>query len=210
MRLGERMRPYLVPEEKRPKQAGEIKNISISNIQAVGVKESNDFISGIPGHFIENVTLNDIRISYLGGGKKEDSNIEIPELPGEYPKAKMFGVLPAYGMYIRHARNIVMNNVQYYFGETDNRSAIVCEDVENITIEGMQAESSVDAAPLIKLKDTNDACIRYSKALDETDLFLYAEGNSGDITLEHNFYSNSRNKYKLEIMESENAIKIIE
>ena len=50
-----------------------MKNIMISNIQAYDVTESNDFISGIPGHYIENVTLKNIRINYKNGGRIRSS-----------------------------------------------------------------------------------------------------------------------------------------
>ncbi len=89
MRLGDRMKGYSVPEKERPSTPGSLKNIMISNIQAIRVTESNEFICGIPDYPIEGVTMDNIRISYLGGGKKKDSGREIPEISDAYPKAKM-------------------------------------------------------------------------------------------------------------------------
>ena len=198
MRLGDRMRPYAVPEENRPMHPGKIINVSINNIQAVGVTESNDFISGIPGHYIENITLTNIRVSYVGGGDSKDSYNVIPELTNSYPKAKMFGVLPAYGLYIRHAKNIILDNIHYSFLNDDTRSVLVCDDVENITVEKLQAESSINAAPFIRLKDTQDADIRFCKPLNSIDTFLYAEGDSKNITLLSNSLERCKNKKILE------------
>jgi len=36
----------------------------ISNIQAVNITESNNFILGIPGHYIENGSLNNLSFSF--------------------------------------------------------------------------------------------------------------------------------------------------
>ncbi len=134
----------------------------------------------------------------------------VPELTNEYPKAKMFGVLPAYGMYIRHAKNIILNNIQYNFINDDTRSVLVCDDVENITVEKLQAESSINAAPFIRLKDTQDADIRFCKPLNSIDTFLYAEGDSKNITLQYNSLARCKNKKILEKITDTESVRIIE
>ena len=57
-------------------------------------------ITGIPGHPVENVSLNQVMIEYQGGGAPGTAERAIPELPDEYPDADMFGELPAYGSYV--------------------------------------------------------------------------------------------------------------
>ena len=74
IRLGNRARGPNNPP------VGEIRNISISNILATGVDaRCAAIISGIPGHRIEDVRLNNIRIIYKGGGTKQDAKIIPPE-----------------------------------------------------------------------------------------------------------------------------------
>ena len=207
MRLGDRMRGYAVPEEKRPKKPGIFRNISIQNIQATGVTESNDFIAGIPGHRITDVLLKDIRIEYAGGGSREDAEREIPELSSEYPKAKMFGSLPAYGFYIRHAQSVTLENIRIGFIETDFRSAIMCEDVEDLIINDLLGSSAPEAAPFIQFRDTRSADIRFARPLTPVDLFLSVTGESGDIRLIHNDL-----RHVTEVYHSDNqsAIKVVE
>src|SRR5947209_15542359 len=48
-------------------------------------------ISGIPGHSIEDVRFNNIRIYYQGGGTKEQAALEPPEKEDTYPEPTMFG-----------------------------------------------------------------------------------------------------------------------
>jgi len=196
MRLGQRMRGYSVPESERPTKPGKFKNIMINNIQALGVTESNDFISGIPGYFIENVTLTNIRVEYAGGGKKSDSFRVIPEIISEYPKAKMFGVLPSYGMFIRHAKNITLRDVQFTYLNNDLRSALVCDDTQNIQIDNLQAQSSASSAPLLVFNDAKGVRILNSKSLNPADTFAMFNGNSGDIEFFNNVLNNVQKKFE--------------
>ena len=88
-------------------------------------------IAGIPGHYIENVVLENIEISYPGLGTKEDREREIAEDIARYPEQFFFGVLPSWGAYIRHVKNIEFKNVKMTTREDDKREMIVVDDVEN-------------------------------------------------------------------------------
>jgi len=208
MRLGERMRPYSVEENKRPKTAGTIRNIMINNIQAVNVTESNDFISGIPGHYIENVTLSNFNIEYAGGGKVSDSERKIPEMIKEYPKAKMFGTLPAYGLYVRHAINIKLNNLSLSYKDKDERSVIKFNDVINCEINGLTAASSETSAPFIWLENSNEIKIQNSSPVNKINIFLKAV-NISKIILINNELSKAKNKYELINTKKENILEQI-
>jgi hypothetical protein len=54
----------------------------------------------------------------------------VPELPAKYPDFSMFRELPAWGLYIRHARGIQVKNLRLYCTAKDYRTAIVLDDVE--------------------------------------------------------------------------------
>jgi len=88
-------------------------------------------IAGIPGHYIENVVLENIQVSYPGGGNEEDAAItDVPEDIARYPEQYFFGTLPAWGAYIRHAKNIEFKNVELTLRGSDARQKIVLDDVE--------------------------------------------------------------------------------
>ncbi len=53
-------------------------------------------ITGIPGHYVENVVLENIKISYPGHGTEEDAKRVVPEDEDRYPEQFFFGVLPAW------------------------------------------------------------------------------------------------------------------
>ncbi|MGH7960097.1 MAG: hypothetical protein ACREH8_24215, partial [Opitutaceae bacterium] len=99
---------------------------------------TGQFISGLPGHPVENVLLENITITGLtGGGTDKDTAREIPEIPERYPYHDMFGRLPAYGMYIRHARNVILRNVSFSREEADARPTIFTDDVANLRAESV-------------------------------------------------------------------------
>ena len=130
LRLGNRARPF---QEGGPAPGmGTFRNVQITNIQAVGAGQRGCAISGIPGHRIEDVTIENIRIEFEGGGSAEDAKRIIPEYPARYPEYSMFGQLPAYGFYVRHARGVRFRNLNLTSVKPDARPAIVKDDVEPV------------------------------------------------------------------------------
>ncbi len=87
-------------------------------------------ITGIPGHYVENVALENVKISYPGHGTEEDAKRVVPEDESRYPEQFFFGVLPAWGAYIRHAKNVEFKNVELTLRGEDARQKIVVDDVE--------------------------------------------------------------------------------
>ena len=56
----------------------------------------------------------------------------VPEVPGKYPDAHMFGcILPAFGLYARHVDCITFDNVTFPLapGAIDSREPVVLDDV---------------------------------------------------------------------------------
>ena len=95
-------------------------------------------ICGIPGHPIENVTLENIQIQYPGRATKGMAYMplwrkgDVPEQIDKYPEFTMFGELPSWGLYLRHIRNITLKNIQLSLAADDFRPMIVDEDVEGL------------------------------------------------------------------------------
>ncbi|MDB4554825.1 hypothetical protein N9Z94_03485 [Akkermansiaceae bacterium] len=92
-------------------------------------------ITGIPSHLVEDVVLENIKISYPGHGSQADAKREVAEDISRYPEQYFFGVLPAWGAYIRHAKNIQFKNVTMTLRGPDERQKIVLNDVEDFVEE---------------------------------------------------------------------------
>ena len=158
IRLGDRGKTFSGRNrEKAP--VGTLKNIRISDVTATVTIEDREaaakagyknlkvekgteiterekskagpiMITGIPGHHIENVTLENVKISFPGHGTSADAERVIAEDEERYPEQFFFGVLPSWGAYIRHARNIEFINVELDARNADVRKRLYLEDVE--------------------------------------------------------------------------------
>lgn len=95
-------------------------------------------ITGIPGHCVENVRLENIEVLCPGRASKGMAYVPlsrlsaVPEKIDEYPEFSMFGELPAYGIYVRHVRGLTLDNVNYRLKDSDFRPVYVFDDVEGL------------------------------------------------------------------------------
>ena len=141
-------------------------------------------ITGLPGHPVQDVTLRNVSIVYggIGGTPKSghlrlDNLAKVPECAEIYPESKMFGILPAWGFYCRHAEGITFDNVTLRIAGKDYRSAIVCDDVRKLTLDGVKVLSA-GSDPVIALNDVQEATIRNSIAPPRAVSFVKTMGNT--------------------------------
>lgn len=105
-------------------------------------------IVGLPGQDIARVLLSNIHLVYPGGsnphyayrGTKPADLDSIPEMPAAYPEFSQFKELPAWGFYVRHARNITFENVTLTAKEREYRPAIVFDDVKGAVLQEVKYE----------------------------------------------------------------------
>ncbi len=159
MRLGNRARPF--KKDMAKPGIGIMRNITINNIEATGANATGCAISGLPQAKIENITLSNIRLSFAGGGTKEDADRAAPEKPDAYPEYSMFGRrLPAYGLYCRHVKGLKLLNVQLQLANADQRRPVVFEDVEDALIDDLTGPYPAEADSTIRLTDVKEIYIR--------------------------------------------------
>ncbi len=188
IRLGNRARPFKEGMEKPT--LGSMRNITISNIEATGANPTGCAIAGLPEAVIENITLCNIRLSFAGGGRREEASPSPPEHPEKYPEYAMFGRLPAYGLYCRHVGGLKLAGVQLQLAQEDKRHAVVLEDVKRAVIDGLDAPCADGAAPLLRLSDVQDVLVRGCTPPDGTGVFLELRGaGSTGVTLAANDFS---------------------
>jgi len=114
-------------------------------------------ITGLPGHPVENVELENITITYGGGGTKSIANFpldslnSITENEAGYPEFSMFGELPVWGLYVRHAKGLTMKNIQLSYQKEDFRSACAFNDVDKLSITKMEIPNA-KTPPVIVLR----------------------------------------------------------
>jgi polygalacturonase len=150
LRLGARMRgPEGTP-------VGKLRRINISNVVAYGANpDYASLLMGIPGYDIEDVRMDNITILVKGGAPKEQAALTVPEKETAYPDPQEFGKIPAYGFYIRHAKNITLTNVELKLENDDARPPFILEDVKGATFINVKASHSAGVSSFI-LKNVTD------------------------------------------------------
>jgi len=116
-------------------------------------------ITGLPGFPVQDVLLEDIDITYGGGGDRSVARIpledlgRVPENRAQYPEFSMFGELPAWGFYLRHAEGIRFHNVTLRYRVEDFRPALVMDDVRDARLNGLHIPTTKEL-PVILLHET--------------------------------------------------------
>jgi len=122
-------------------------------------------IVGVPGLYVQDITLENIEISFEGAGIKKIAHIEldslqkVPENISDYPEFSMFGELPAWGLYIRHADGIKMKNVKMSYKEFDFRPALVFDDAKNIELTDIQIPTG-EELPIILFNNVENKSLK--------------------------------------------------
>jgi hypothetical protein len=102
---------------------------------------------------------------------QQASRRNVPEREDAYPENNMFGLLPAYGVYLRHAKDVTMTNIRFDLASCDLRPALLGEDIEDFELNGFRAAGS-DVEPLIRLASARSALFRNCGVTGKTGTFL--------------------------------------
>ncbi|MEM9022310.1 MAG: glycoside hydrolase family 28 protein [Bacteroidota bacterium] len=158
----------------RNRPAGQLRNVVIRNIRVEVPFERMDYgyeirgpelpffhnvfpasITGLPGIPVQNVTLENIEITYPGRGNKAYAYLPlsrldaIPELPEAYPEFSMFGELPAWGLYARHVEGLTLKGLKLRIKAPDYRPVMVFDDVKGLTVKGLEVKGDNKPNPIV-------------------------------------------------------------
>ena len=98
-------------------------------------------IAGLPGQYIENVTIEDVDILYPGRATKGMAYVglyrvtEVNEAANQYPEFSMYGELPSWAYYVRHVKDITFKDITVRLADEDYRPAFVFDDVKGLKME---------------------------------------------------------------------------
>ena len=149
-------------EDKMPKRLGQFHIYGHPYLPYNLVPSS---IVGIPGFPVEGVTIENVRIQYGGRADKNiayiplDKITTVPENISNYPEFSMFGELPSWGFYVRHANGVQFKNIQLSLVEDDFRPAMVMDDVQNCSISSLTIPTN-STLPAIQLNNTKATSIK--------------------------------------------------
>jgi polygalacturonase len=146
-------------------EPGKLKNVLISNVIATGIDRMSGIqITGVPQHPIEGLRLENIRLVFNGGGTRENAERVPPELGDGYPEASRLGVMPAYGIFARHVRDLELANIHLNYENDESRPPLIAVDVDGLEIVNLKAQTMSGIAPA-KFQDVKGLVIRNSPTL---------------------------------------------
>jgi hypothetical protein len=154
---------------------GTLRGVTIENIQATESILTSS-ITGLPGFNVEDVTISNMRIDSKEAGKAEWVSREIPDDPKAYPEARMFGRLPAYGMYCRHVKGLRLRQMEFEAAAGEARPALFCDDVEDLEISGLRGAATAEGQPVVKLIQARKVFVSGCNVPDGVKTFLEVEG----------------------------------
>lgn len=112
---------------------GVIDNINIKNIKAVNI-EIPIMIMGVPNQNVKNVHLENFDLKYADGKDYFDLRFKIPEQEKEYPECNRFRNINAYGVFVRHAKNVELEYIKIKPRDKTLRKFKKIIDCENFCI----------------------------------------------------------------------------
>ena len=172
--------------ERKKKEGTFLRNVLIEGIDASGAICCSS-ITGVPGLRPSDITVSNCRLRTVEQGQAAWVHRDIPEVADKYPEARMMGRLPSYGFFVRHADRVRLRDVQCVTDRPDARPAIVCDDVDDVILSGLDLSAPVGTAPLIDLRNTRRAFLTGMRSPAGVQVFAQVSGaNSSCISLSGN------------------------
>jgi len=178
---------------------GIVRNISFNGIHAVvsgpqplppyaasrnpGEMLSGIILNGMDAGFIENVSFNDVHVTFPGGGTAEQgARRDIPKIAGEY---YAIGVPPAWALFARNVRGLTLRNMRFETTTPDLRPAVVFDHATDVAMNGFSVPGNPGAESLLRFNETREVLMSAGRVLTPASVFLQVEGaGSGAIMID--------------------------
>jgi polygalacturonase len=195
LRLGSRLSVFRKNADVQ-QETGTFSNVTIKNVKVKSADStqlkpaSGILITGVPGHYITGVSLENIEIELPGGGTPADARVVVPEAIDKYPEVKTFGpTIPAYGLWARHVQGLQLKNIRFTLKNNDLRPAIVIEDGKDLEIEDSDLPGGGEA--VIRLENVDGAEVEKNRSDGKANAFVKQENGTKNVKA-------SKNKIKSE------------
>jgi len=186
-----------------------VRNVLIEGVDAEGAIVTSS-ITGVPGLRPTDVTVSNCRLRTVAAGPADWAHRDIPEVIDQYPESWMMGRLPAYGFYMRHADRVRLRNVEIITDKPDGRPAIVCDDVNDLILGGLELSKPEGDAPLLDLRNTRRAFINGMRSPEGNTTFAQVSGaSSSGIALLGNLLNPGEKAVRLADAAPEDAVKVV-
>ncbi len=142
IRLENRKHPHDYPQHG-------IRNVNIQDVQATEALLASS-ITGLPGLNVQDITLSHFQVQNALPVRPDSISLSVPEKESAYPEARMFGMLPASGLYVRHVRNLRLNDLVFTAPPGEARPAVIFDDVDGAQVNGLTSTPVRRGTPILE------------------------------------------------------------
>lgn len=187
-----------------PPQLAEAKVTSTAN---PGEKHSCITLNCVGDSTMENISFDDIHLTFGGGGTAEDgARRDLPQVAGEY---FALGPMPAYGFYARNVKGLTLQNIRLQVATPDFRPALILDHVSDAAISGLNVEGNPSAESALRLIDSKDVLVTAPRLLTAAAVFLQVEGAGNErITVDGGDVSKAHQPLSLKNNATARAVKL--
>lgn len=188
------LQPILPKEARSPAVA---RNISFSNISGTittnppqlpettltsdvrpGEGHSCITLNCIADATIENISFDNIHLTFGGGGTAEDATRRnLPDVAGEY---FMLGPMPAYGFYARNSRGLTLQNIRFQVSAPEMRPAVILDHVQDVSVNGLSVQANPAAESALRCINSKQILLTAARLLSPAAVFLQLEGTENE------------------------------
>lgn len=160
---------------------GTLKSVRIANVIATGAKLCS-VIAGIPGAPVTGIEIDGFSITMANPGLGNVALENVPEKPKQYPDPTMFGPLPASGLFVRHAEDVTLRDLQLHIAVQEVRPAIVADDVSGLQLLGGRDWAAGATGPHLWFKNVRSSVVETVGAIAVADHAYRISGpNTSDL-----------------------------
>jgi len=175
-----------------PPARGVVRNIKFNGIRAIVVAEGKQHadlpwpqkfrpgetrqcivLNGVGEDYLEQISFQDVHVTYEGGGTVEEAAREVPKMAGEYFE---IGTPPAFGLYARNVRELSLNNVRLEVNAPDLRPAVVFENVQDAAIHALSADADPKAEAVCRITGGREILLSGSRVMRSAAAFVKVIG----------------------------------
>jgi len=175
-----------------PQPKGVVRNIKFNGISAIVVAEGKQHpdlpwpqkfrpgetrqcivLNGVGEDYLEDISFQDVHVTYEGGGTVEEAAREVPKIAGEYFE---IGTPPAYGIYVRNVRGLSLNNVRLEVASPDLRPAVVFENVRDAAVQALSVQGDPKAEAVLQFNSARDVLLSALRLLTSAAAFVKVIG----------------------------------
>lgn len=152
-----------------------LRGIRLEQVHATGALLTSS-LTGLPDMPLEDVVISNSSFRMVEHGKGAWTHDPVPEQAEKYPEARMFGRLPAAGLYVRHSRAIRVLSTEFKFDPPEERPAIVCEDVQDLELRAVTTPAPDSSEAVIELRNCAETLLQGVRVVEDANAFVRISG----------------------------------